>query len=1001
MAARLIQCPLCSNPVQPRFLTKGGICPTCDDERKKWQRAHFLHTSKVEQAKDMFYAQQHKKFLQVRKEQKAKIEAQAKEKALAAERKQLKEIYKEKASIALAKTSFLHYVERYSPGYETSWAHEHVANELEQFYRAVARKESPRLVLTLPSRIGKAIDNDYPVFTPKGWTTHGALKPGDYVFGSDGKPTRVVACSEEMDIDMEIEFSNGASIRAHSNHEWVVYHYRSGKPYIKETKEFVNDVKDGRKRCAYRKWRLPKLPIIDFPHQTLPLDPFIMGFHLADGTTGSSRITHHVNDTQPIQECTRRGCNIRHTSVDKHTKCVYSFLATNNGPSFVDILRSLGMDKHKFIPEMYKQSSVQQRLDLLSGLVSGDGCVAKNGTVSFYNTNKQLIDDVLFVLRSLGEDPSVIYSPANSYVRHKKDGTPFVSHEKESWCIMFKPSVDGFWVAVPRKSERLQPRKEPVIVSVAGVRYLDEPVRGKCIQVENKDGIYLVGEHMVPTHNSLLASDAGPAWALGNWPWMKFVLASYSDELPVDFSRNIRAQLQSPDFRQIFPNGAHLAKDDASVKAWSTTEGGGLRATGVGGGLLGFGCDYLVIDDPIKDQEQADNPAALEKVYDWFSSVAYSRLLPGGGIVIIMQRMSHDDLVGRLIKKMKEEESKVLELQQTATDILNDPESTAAEIEDAHNLLEEANELDESRDKWKILEYPALAVSDEYLNKETGEIVKVSPGVEVDSSLKPLRKVGEALHPKRYNRSYLLRLKRANPRRFAAMYMLAPAADDSAYFTQSDFKRYPEGKHPKLDHMTICCAWDQALGVKQQNDWTVGIAGGMDHKGDVYLLDIVKGKFADVRQVSDLVIDLHVKWKASITGIEKNHISMAMGPILKDRMRERGQYIALAEGKEALTPITDKLVRARTFQGLCRSGKVYVPEGEVWDSYISTMTAFTSTIHDDEVDASAWLGILLTRQPPPRNPSVVESAREAVVSAYDRLFKRREELEASDSFMSS
>jgi predicted phage terminase large subunit-like protein len=181
----------------------------------------------------------------------------------------------------------------------------------------------------------------------------------------------------------------------------------------------------------------------------------------------------------------------------------------------------------------------------------------------------------------------------------------------------------------------------------------------------------------------------------------------------------------------------------------------------------------------------------------------------------------------------------------------------------------------------------------------------------------------------------------------------------------------------------------------------VGIVGGMDHKGDVYILDRVKGKFGDVREVSDLVIDLHVKWKASITGIEKNHISMAMGPILKDRMRERSQYIALAEGKEALTPITDKLVRARTFQGLCRSGKVYVPEGDDWDSYISCMTAFTSTIHDDDIDASAWLGILLTRQPPPRNPSVVENAREAVVSAYDRLFKRRDEIESTGSYMSS
>lgn len=498
---------------------------------------------------------------------------------------------------------------------------------------------------------------------------------------------------------------------------------------------------------------------------------------------------------------------------------------------------------------------------------------------------------------------------------------------------------------------------------------------------------------------SLLASQAGPAWALGNWPDMKFVLASYSDELPTDFSRDIRAQIQGPDFRAIFPNGAKLNKEDASVKSWSTTQGGGLRATGAGGSLLGFSASVLTIDDPVKDMEQADNPTALEKIYDWFSSVAYSRLLPGGGIVIILQRMSHQDLVGRLIQKMKEEEEKYQELLQLANEILDNPESTKAELLDATNMLAEAKELDESRDKWKIIEYPALATADEYLDQTTGDIIRVSPNVPVDPKLRPLRKVGDALHPTRYSRSYLLKLKRANPRRFAAMYMLAPASDDSAYFTESDFIRYPVGRHPKLETMHVACAWDQALGTKQQNDWTVGLAGGMDCHGNVYLLERVKGKFADVRVVSDLVIDLHTKWKANITGLEKNHISMATGPILKDRMRERKQYIMLAEGKEALTPISDKVVRARTFQGLCRSGKVYVPEGDEWDQYISAMCSFGASVHDDDTDASAWLGILLTRQPPPRDPSTINKVVDKARDIYSRLFDRADE--ASSSYMES
>jgi hypothetical protein len=123
--------------------------------------------------------------------------------------------------------------------------------------------------------------------------------------------------------------------------------------------------------------------------------------------------------------------------------------------------------------------------------------------------------------------------------------------------VGFQPDEGIIPCALERKRpRRLVPRRKNGIVSV---EYLAHPVRGKCIQVENKDGIYLIGEKFIPTHNSLLASDAGPAWALGNWPWMKFVLASYSDELPIDFSRNIRAQLQSPEYRQIFPNGAHLS----------------------------------------------------------------------------------------------------------------------------------------------------------------------------------------------------------------------------------------------------------------------------------------------------------------------------------------------------------------------------------------------------------------------------------------------------------
>ena len=477
---------------------------------------------------------------------------------------------------------------------------------------------------------------------------------------------------------------------------------------------------------------------------------------------------------------------------------------------------------------------------------------------------------------------------------------------------------------------------------------------------------------------SELASISGPGWALGHWPYWKFVLASYSDNLPMDFSRNIRDQLQSPDFKGLFPSGARLSPTDASAQAWSTVQGGALRAIGVGGGLLGFGCDCLVVDDPVKSTEEAHSPQALDKLWQWFSSVAYSRLLPGGGILVIQQRMAVDDLVGRLLVQQREEEKRLEDMRRDIELLkAESPRGGNDSLEREIQLLEEeADELDASMDRWRYLEYPALTTQDEYYDKKVGEIMRVPGGFAPEQHWKPLRKRGDALHEKRYSRSYLLKLKRANPKMFQAMYMLNPILDEGAYFGAADFQRYERGKHPKLIYGHVFCAWDLAIGTKQSNDYTVGVAGMLDWEGKLWLLDIIRGKFGDVRQVADLVIDLHQKWGASMTGIEHTHVSMALGPILKTRMTERDAYIVLAEGKEKLVPTADKAVRARQLQGLCRGAKFYVPTGEEFDEFISELTRFQSGGHDDSVDAASWLAILALRNPPPRKPGSLERAAE-------------------------
>lgn len=479
---------------------------------------------------------------------------------------------------------------------------------------------------------------------------------------------------------------------------------------------------------------------------------------------------------------------------------------------------------------------------------------------------------------------------------------------------------------------------------------------------------------------SELASVSFPAWALGKYPHLRFILASHSNDLPMIFSRQIRECLMSPDYRELFPHGAKLSPDDASVKSWTSVQGGGIRTFGVGSNVLGFGADILIIDDPIASVADADTPEALEKLWAWFSSVAYSRLQPGGGILVIQQRMAYEDLVGKLMKRQAEEELRISELHKEVQELSVQPQ-TEETVKELVAREEEVEELEASIDRWRVVEYPALATSDEYYDHTAGQIMRLPPGSTADPRWKALRKRGEALDPRRYSRSYLLKIKRNNPRMFATMYMLSPTLDEGAYFSHPDFLRHVS--HPKLESMHCFCAWDLAIGVKQTNDYTVGVAGGIDCNGKLWLLDLVRGRFGDVRDIADRVIDMHTKWGASQTGIEHTHVAMALKPILKTRMQERRQYIVLAEGKEKLVATSDKAVRARSLQGLCRGGKFSVPEGEIYDEFIGELTRFDgrgTSGHDDCVDAASWLAILALRTAPPRNPR--EDLRQKSAEAY-------------------
>lgn len=168
-----------------------------------------------------------------------------------------------------------------------------------------------------------------------------------------------------------------------------------------------------------------------------------------------------------------------------------------------------------------------------------------------------------------------------------------------------------------------------------------------------------------PRHSKTYhTSERFPAWTLGRRPDQQVILASYAAELAWQNSRKARDLFSHP----AWPFAARLRQDSQAMNRWETTEGGILLAAGVGGAMTGFGAHKLIIDDYVKNREDADSDLIREKQWEWFTSTARTRLMPGGAVVITATHWHEDDLIGRVLNSAGGSRYRVVRLPALAED---------------------------------------------------------------------------------------------------------------------------------------------------------------------------------------------------------------------------------------------------------------------------------------------------------------------------------------------
>lgn len=499
-----------------------------------------------------------------------------------------------------------------------------------------AHGEIKKMIVQIPPQHGKALPVDTPVLTTKGWKKHGDLQPGDYVFGDDGKPKKVIANFGKYEWHTQkVIFADGNELVAAKEHVWKIYADRDNHQGRKEEYTETQNLLKGRHR---RSPFIKADAVIEMPNAILPIDPYILGMWLGDGLSAQGVIVSGKEDKEHYKSIGE----VRKVRPGYY-RCLVKGLSRE--------LRVNGLLNNKHIPIGYLLADKEQRYELLRGLMDTDGTVDIKGRCEFCQMEGRLATDVYVLLRSLGFKPTL----------HKYDAILNGENVGRKVRIMFTPNRDQKIFKLERKQNRIltkkqQDRSDKNKFFIKDVATNNNEIVN-CIQVEG--GMYLAGLDLIPTHNSEGSSRKLPAFMLGLDPDKKICIGSYAATIARDFNRDVQRIIDTPRYRELFPetylNGSNVVTMANTYLRNSDViemvgRKGSLRVVGRGGSLTSKTVDVSILDDVYKDYAEGNSPIVRNAAWKWYTTVVRTRLHNDSQELIVFTRWHDDDLIGRIEK---------------------------------------------------------------------------------------------------------------------------------------------------------------------------------------------------------------------------------------------------------------------------------------------------------------------------------------------------------------